>query len=86
MPLKLAHTGDVVRVLQMMPPHPNPRIQPLQRKLQVFVCLQLNHRKPSIDSHTQQVEHTPICRRKRRLLGINMRRIKMSIERLHITS
>ena len=52
--------------------------------MNVFICLQLDHRQPSIAGDAQQVEHTPIGRGKRRHLRINVGGIKMSIERLNI--
>ena len=86
-PLKLAQPSYIIRVLLMMPSHPNPIIQPLQREMKILIRLQLNHRQPSVIRHAQQVEHTAVRRRKRRHLRINMRRIKMCIERpLHLAA
>jgi len=62
MALEFAKPRLRVRCLAMMMPDANPVIEPLQRKVQIVVGLEFQHRKPSIHSHSEQVEHATIAR------------------------
>ncbi len=55
----------------LMPLHPRPIIQPLQRQMNVFIRLQLNHGQPSFARQREHVDHGPVGRRKCRHLRIH---------------
>jgi hypothetical protein len=75
--LKLAQPGGSIGGLQMMLPHPDPVVEPLQRKVQIVVHLLLDHRQPPVRRHAQQVEQPMIAgARNRRHLRVHMLRIE----------